>query len=76
MAEAWGAKSRPRFICLRPLSGKQLMRRLHRLGIRARPVRSTALLDLAAGLPAVVLSKLLGIHIRSATRWTQHSGAS
>lgn len=59
-----------------PLSGKQLMRRLHRLGIRARPVRSTALLDLAAGLPAVVLSKLLGIHIRSATRWTQHSGAS
>ncbi|MFC5253564.1 hypothetical protein [Streptomyces nigrescens] len=52
------------------------MRRLHRLGIRARPVRSTALLDLAAGLPAVVLSKLLGIHIRSATRWTQHSGAS
>ncbi|MFE3932395.1 hypothetical protein ACFXPJ_00940 [Streptomyces goshikiensis] len=60
----------------RPISGKQLMRRLHRLGIRARPVRSTALLDLAAGLPAVVLSKLLGIHIRSATRWTQHSGAS
>ncbi|MCY0924197.1 hypothetical protein OS965_39885 [Streptomyces sp. H27-G5] len=60
----------------RPMSNKQLMRRLHCLGIRAKPVRNTALLDLAAGLPAVVLSRLLGIHIRSATRWTQYSGAS
>ncbi|QIY93178.1 hypothetical protein HEP87_01910 [Streptomyces sp. S1D4-11] len=60
----------------RPMTNKQLMRRLHRLGIRTKPVRNTVLLDLAAELPAVVLSRLLGINIQSATQWTQRSGAS
>ncbi|WP_329012029.1 hypothetical protein [Streptomyces sp. NBC_00690] len=46
------------------------------MAVFSKPARNTALLDLAAGLPAVVLSRLLGIPIRSATRWTQYSGAS
>ncbi|MCX4869353.1 MULTISPECIES: hypothetical protein [unclassified Streptomyces] len=58
------------------MSNKQLMRRLHRLGIRAKPVRNAALLDLAAELPAFALCRPLGIHIQSATRWTQYSGYS
>jgi hypothetical protein len=35
----------------------------------------TSLLDLAAQMPAVVLSKLLGIHINTATQWTHRTGA-
>jgi hypothetical protein len=33
-------------------------------------------MDLAAELPPVVLSKLLGIHINTATHWAQQAGAS
>lgn len=49
-----------------PLSAKQLMRRLQRLGIRTRPARSTTVIDLASQLPAAVLSRLLGLHLHTA----------
>ncbi|MCX4405895.1 MULTISPECIES: hypothetical protein [unclassified Streptomyces] len=58
-----------------PLTNKQMMRRIHRLGIRAKPARNTALLDLAGELPAVVLSRLLGITVTTAAHWTRRSGA-
>lgn len=44
-----------------PISARQLMRRLQKLGIRARHVRNTTLMDLAAQLPASVLADLLGL---------------
>lgn len=50
------------------------MRRLKPLGIRARVGRNAALVELAADLPAVVISKLLGVSIRRATVWAQESG--
>jgi hypothetical protein len=58
-----------------PLTAHRLMERVKQLGIQARPARNTAMLDLAAQLPGVVLSKLLGIHINTATRWTDQAGA-
>ncbi|MEU5690155.1 hypothetical protein AB0G78_39775, partial [Streptomyces venezuelae] len=57
----------------RPMTNKQLMRRLHRLGIRVKPARNTALLDLVGELPAVVLSRLLGITVQTAAHWTRRS---
>ncbi|MFJ2566597.1 hypothetical protein ACIO02_27310 [Streptomyces sp. NPDC087568] len=36
--------------------------------------RNSALLDLAAELPAVVLSNLLGIHVHTATAWATEAG--
>lgn len=51
------------------------MHRLHALGIRPRPARNATLRDRAAELPAVVLSKLLGVHISTAVRWSRTSGA-
>ncbi|MFJ9949414.1 hypothetical protein [Kitasatospora sp. NPDC091207] len=58
----------------RPLSAQRQAARLYELGIKTRAGRSTALLDLAAELPASVLSDLLGISIRTATGWTQEAG--
>lgn len=54
-----------------PMSARHAMRHLHAVGVRARPARNTTLMELAAELPAVVLSRLLGLHIGSATNWTQ-----
>ena len=50
------------------------MRRLNRLGIRARLSRNTALMDLAAQLPATVLSDLLNLHTGTATAWNELAG--
>ena len=49
------------------------MTRLQAFGVRARAGRNTTLMDLAAQLPTVVLSKLLGIGINTATSWTQRA---
>jgi hypothetical protein len=57
----------------RPISPRTLMTRLQAFGVRARAGRNTTLMDLAALLPAVVLSKLLGIGINTATSWTQRA---
>src|SRR5450755_1216324 len=58
----------------KPISPEQLVTRLTRLGISARAGRAAALMDLAAQLPAVVLSKLLGINLTTATAWNQAAG--
>lgn len=58
----------------RPISARQLMRRLNRLGIQARLSRNTALIDLAAQLPATVLSDLLNLHAGTATAWNDIAG--
>ncbi|GAA2121376.1 hypothetical protein GCM10009759_71020 [Kitasatospora saccharophila] len=58
----------------RPISAQRQAARLYELGIKTRAGRSTALLELAAELPASVLSDLLGISIRTATGWSQEAG--
>ncbi|MEU8927523.1 hypothetical protein AB0D10_42570 [Kitasatospora sp. NPDC048545] len=58
----------------RPISAQRQAARLYQLGIKTRAGRSTALLDLAAELPASVLSDLLGISIRTATGWSEEAG--
>jgi hypothetical protein len=57
-----------------PISAARLQVRLTRLGITARAGRAAALMDLAAQLPAVVLSKLLSISLGAATGWNQAAG--
>jgi hypothetical protein len=56
-----------------PMSARHAMRRLQAFDTRARPARNTTLMELAAELPAVVLSRLLGLSINSATKWTRGS---
>jgi hypothetical protein len=48
------------------LSRSQLVRRLPPLGVRPRMARNTALVELASELPAVVVSRLLGVHQNTA----------
>lgn len=50
-----------------------LGRRLLEHGIEARCTRNTALLALAADLPAPILADLLGLHITTATRWVEYA---
>ncbi|WP_229070835.1 hypothetical protein [Actinoplanes sp. DH11] len=57
------------------LSSHQLQRNMKALGVHARPARNTSLIDLAADLPAVVLSQLLDLHLSTATRWTATAGS-
>ncbi|MDH6502430.1 hypothetical protein [Streptomyces sp. SAI-149] len=59
-----------------PISSRQLMRKLTALGIHARPARNTTLMELSAELPAVVLSRLLGLHINRAEKWTKEAGST
>ncbi|MDR8412597.1 hypothetical protein MTP10_28195 [Nonomuraea sp. 3-1Str] len=56
---------------MHPASLNQL---LNAVGAHSRPGRSTALMDLASQLPPVVVSKLLGLHISTATEWAQAAG--
>ncbi|MEV0899998.1 hypothetical protein [Actinoplanes sp. NPDC049802] len=58
----------------RPLSAARLNARLQQHGIPVRLGRNTALIDLAAQLPAAVLSQLLGLHLQTATNWTVEAG--
>ena len=58
----------------RPISARQLLRRLNRLGIHARLARNTALMDLAAQLPATVLADLLNLHTGTVTAWNEVAG--
>lgn len=55
-----------------PISPDRLTQRLHQIGVHAGPARSTALFQLATELPAAVLARLLGIHIKVAVAW-QHA---
>jgi hypothetical protein len=56
-----------------PISPYRLTERLHQIGVHAGPARSTALFQLATELPAAVLARLLGIHIKVAVAWQQAS---
>ncbi|MER7742565.1 hypothetical protein ABTX34_30375 [Streptomyces sp. NPDC096538] len=56
------------------LSSSQLVRRLHALGIRPRMARNTALVELASELPAVMVSRLLGVHQNTADPWKRIGG--
>ena len=58
----------------RPISAFQLTERLRQLGIRSGQSRSAAMFQLATDLPAAVLARLLGIHIKVAVAW-QHASA-
>lgn len=53
----------------RPLTDGALSRRLRALGLDPRQSRNTALFALAAELPAAILAKTLGIHIKGAIQW-------
>jgi hypothetical protein len=48
-----------------------LVARLNRYGIHARLARNTALIGLAADMPAAVLADLLGISPQTAVRWAR-----
>jgi hypothetical protein len=54
-----------------PISAYQLAQRLRQLGLRPAQSRTTALFGLATELPAAVLARLLGIHIKVAVAWQQ-----
>jgi hypothetical protein len=56
-----------------PISAYQLAERMRRLGLRPAQSRTTALFGLATELPAAVLARLLGIHIKVAVAWQQAS---
>ena len=53
----------------RPLSASRLSERLRALGIHAIAARSAALMQLATELPAAVIARMLGIHIKVAVEW-------
>ncbi len=58
----------------KPLGAAQLMARLKAHGIRARPARNAALMDLANQLPTTVLSRLLDLSTRTAAKWSAEAG--
>jgi hypothetical protein len=53
------------------ISATRLGDRLAALGIKPQASRSTALFALAAELPAAILARMLGIHIKAAVQWQQ-----
>ena len=52
-----------------------LVTQLNRHGLHARPARNTALITLAADLPAAVLADLIGMHPATAVRWARLSSS-
>lgn len=58
----------------RPVTAGRLGARLGSLGIDARAARRSALIQLAAELPAPVLADSLGIKITTATDWVKTAG--
>lgn len=57
-----------------PLAPRDLLRRLHVLGISPTLGRNTALMEMASEMPAAVITRLLGISLNRATHWTQDAG--
>lgn len=53
----------------RPISASRLSERLRDLGIYSIAARSAALMQLAAELPASVIARVLGMHIKVAVEW-------
>ena len=52
-----------------PISASRLNERMAALGIRTGPSRTAALMQLATELPAAVIARMLGIHIKVAVQW-------
>lgn len=57
-----------------PLAPRDLLPRLRVLGVSPTLSRNTALMDMASEMPAAVITRLLGISLDRATRWTQDAG--
>jgi len=57
------------------ITAERLRERLTRYGITSRPSRHTALLALAARLPAPILAERLGFHPARAAQWVHAAGA-
>jgi hypothetical protein len=57
----------------RPLSVSGLRRHLNNAGIHTRAAHNSALIELAADLPAPVVADTLGIHIETAVRWSKYA---
>jgi len=57
----------------RHMAASTLSRRLLEHDTQARSTRNTALLALAADLPAPVLADLLGLHVSTASRWVTYA---
>ncbi len=57
----------------RPISASRLTERLREIGIHAGQARSAALFQLATELPAALLARMLGIHIKVAVEWQRAS---
>jgi hypothetical protein len=53
----------------RPVSAERLAERLRQLGLQPRQARSAALFQLATELPAAVVARMLGVHIKVAVEW-------
>jgi len=53
----------------RPISASRLGERLQQLGIHPGTARSAALMQLATELPAAVIARMLGMHIKVAVEW-------
>ncbi|MEL3946392.1 hypothetical protein [Streptomyces sp. LNU-CPARS28] len=56
-----------------PLGDDRIGQRLHKIGIRPKRDRSTALFTLATEVPAAILARTLGVHIKVAVQWQQAS---
>lgn len=65
----------PGAVAGQPFNAEQLTRRLNAIGVRVRAARNTTMIDLAGDVPAVVLSHLLGLHVRTTTDWVRIAGA-
>jgi hypothetical protein len=57
----------------RPLSESGLRRHLDNAGIHTRAAHNSALIELAADLPAPVVAETLGIHIETAVKWSKYA---
>jgi hypothetical protein len=59
----------------RPITPERLAGRLRAIGIPVMAGRRTALIDLAAQVPAAVLADNLGFRPATAARWRHQAGA-
>lgn len=59
-----------------PISSDRLTVRLRALGISGRTGRNTALVDLAARVPPVVLARMLGLNITTTATWAERAGGA
>ena len=55
----------------RRLGDDQNGQRLHKIGIRPKQDRATTLFTLATEVPAAILARMLGVHIKVAVQWQQ-----